>query len=45
MDGIYADVKNYIKNCIICEQIHKNIYNQKLNLLLVNILKNDIQWI
>ena len=26
--GIYADVNHYIKNCVICEEIHKNIYKK-----------------
>ena len=26
--GIYEDVKNYIKNCVICQETHKNIYKK-----------------
>jgi hypothetical protein len=26
--GLYADVKNYIKNCVICQEMHKSIYKK-----------------
>ena len=38
--GIYADVKNYVKNCVICEETHRNIYKKlKIKSIISNYTK------